>query len=313
MLIISVGSVNVDVQMLLDRWPARGESMHARDFDLFGGGMAANVALFSRRAGVPSMLIGRVGSDVMADIATAELETAAVDLAHTRSVAGAATGVVFIGSHPDGDKTMIAADNANMHWDREGVAEAVSAIGSAPVESIVIADLQVPAFVVQEAAEAAHEHGLQVIIDPAPPDCMNHALYELADIVSANAKEAGRLAGFEIRSPEDATKAGEKIRTLGARAVIVRLSGGGCVVCSEGKHIHLRAVPVQAVDTTGAGDAFAAALGIGLLRGMPLEKAALLGMAAASIAVATFGAQPSYRDGADLEARFQELLKINGL
>jgi ribokinase len=206
---------------------------------------------------------------------------------------------------------MVSARNANEAWAADDLCDVQSAVENAPPGSLLVADLGIPPFVVQRAAESAHARGMSVVLDPAPPEHMEERLYPLADILTPNALEAQRLSGRAVASAEDAGAAAAVLRERGTSAVVIKLQNGGCVVATAQGWRHFTAVPVPVVDTTGAGDAFAGALAVALLEGRTLDQAALMGTAAAAIAVGGYGAQPSYPDRSRLDGMFQLLQEAN--
>lgn len=309
--ILALGSINADFQVRVERWPDAGETMIVRDFVVLGGGKAANVAYFARRVGVPAVLMGRLGDDFLAGLAIESLERSGVDLSHTRRVEGAATGVAMISVRADGDKAILMASNANMAWQEEDAEDAVSAVLSAPEGSVLVVDLEVPAFVIERSAQAARRRGFKIVLDPSPAERMLEHLYALGDVLTPNVAEARQLTGQAIANAHDAKRAAAMLRQRGTGTVLLKLGGGDCVLCSAGGSRHLQSVPVEPVDTTGAGDAFAAALAIGLLEGRSMQDAALLAVAASSIAVATYGSQPAYPERTSLEERFREVEAAN--
>lgn len=308
--IFSLGSINADFQVKVDRWPDPGETLLARDLVMIGGGKAANVAYFARRVGVPAVLIAHLGDDFLAGIALESLQRSDVDLSHVRRVDGATTGLSMISVRADGDKAILLASNANASWQERDAEEAVAVVRAAPEGSVLVADLEIPVFVVERAAAAARERGLNVVLDPSPAERMTQRLYELADVITPNRSEAKQLSGRPIENGGDAEEAAAMLQQRSGGSVLLKL-GGDCVLADTEGLQRFRSIAVEAVDTTGAGDAFAAALAIGLLEGRRLREAALLAMAASSIAIQSYGSQPAYPDRAQLEARVSELVAAN--
>lgn len=309
-MIIALGSVNVDIQVRVERWPDPGETLFTRDFMLLGGGKAANVAYFARRVGLPAALIAHVGDDLFGPVALERLAEAEVDLSQTRRVAGAATGVATISVRPDGNKTILMADNANASWNAADAHDTVEAIASAPDGSVLVVDLEIPLFVVEQAAEAARQRGFRIVLDPSPAERMTAALYPFADALTPNRSEAAQL--LQGATPGEAREE-EITSTLlarGARNVLLKL-GAQCLLAGPGPVQRLRSLDADAVDTTGAGDAFAAALAIGFLEGRDIREAALLALAGSSLAIEAYGSQPSYPDREQLDARFRQLVAMN--
>lgn len=294
--IISLGSINVDAQVRTDRWPDAGETLLGHEFLLTGGGKGANVAFLARKLGVPARLIGRVGDDELAERALRPLRDAGVDLTAVEPVSDCSTAMSMIVVRDDGDKTIILASNANDAWE-DGAADTVAKIvAEAPDGSVLVTDLEVPVDIVRRAAHAARERGLIVVLDPSPADRMTDDLYALVDAITPNPSEARRLVDVEVDSPEGAECAGQALRDKGVRLAMLKLGGGGCVVADEQNVTHIGGVEMDVVDTTGAGDAFAGALGVALLEGKQTVDAARFAVATSHLAVTGYGSQEAYPD-----------------
>lgn len=305
-LILSLGSINKDIQVRADRWPEPGETLEVKDLLTLGGGKAANRAYLSGRLGAPTLLLGRLGQDPEADEVLQGLQQWGVNLEQVRRLPGQRTGLALVVVRPDGDKTILEAPNANQHWEPEGPDRVAQVIAGAPENSILTLDLEVPGPVVRRALEAAREKKLRVLLDPSPADRLDDACYQLADLLTPNTSEAARMVGFPVESPEDGFRACRKILERGARQALVKLGSQGYVMILEGREKHLPAPPAKVVDTTGGGDAFISALAFALWEGQPLEEAIGFGAAASSLAVAGYGAQSSYPDRAAIEAKIRE-------
>jgi ribokinase len=306
--LVSVGSINVDLQVRVERCPAAGEALVGEDFLLVGGGKGANVAYFARRLGAESLLIGRVGSDLLSEAALRVLEDLGVDLRHVGRARDVPTGIAMITVYPDHNKGIVLASNANGAWDSAALEAAEAAVASAPAGSVLVADLELDPEVVIRTAAAARGRGFPVILDPSPAGRVTNGLLALVGYLTPNPAEAKLLTGIEIDGAENAFRAAEALVERGARTALVKLGAGGCVVVGAESHFQVAPITVRAVDTTGAGDAFAGALGVALLEGQPLAQAASLAVSAASFSVTRYGAQPSYPSREELEAfvaRFQ--------
>jgi ribokinase len=299
--IISVGSINVDFQVRTDHWPDAGETLLGQDFLMTGGGKGANVAVLARRLGVPATLIGRVGGDVLADVALDPVRDAGVDVRSVSEAVGHATAVSTIVVRPDGRKTIILAANANDAWSESDVEAIKPVINAAPSGSVVVVDLEVPGFIVRTAMEAARQRSLPVVLDPSPADRMDNAFYELVDVMTPNPSEGRLLTGIDIKSADDAERAAQELLKRGAGAVCQKLAHGGCVVVTADASHHIESNEIEVVDTTGAGDAFAGALAVALLEQKSLVEAARFAVACANVAVTTYGSQEAYPSRDELE------------
>lgn len=299
--IVSLGSINIDYQMRVPRWPEPGETLIGADLLRIGGGKAANVAYLARRLGADAVLIGHVGRDADGDTALAGLQAAGVDLTHVQRLADAATGLAAVFVRPDGEKTIVLAPNANDRWHDAQAEAGTAAIERAPAGAVLVIDLEVPRFVVERAMRAARRRGLRTVLDPSPAQALAPELLALADAVTPNASEAAQLANRPVQSPDEAFEAGQALIEGGAGAAFVKLATGACVVVTREDRFAVTGFRVPVVDKTGAGDAFAGALAVALLERMPLERAARFALAAGNLAVARYGSQPGYpaRDEVD--------------
>jgi len=310
--VISLGSINMDVQVRTDRWPESGETMLADEFLMTGGGKAANVAVLARRLGAEIMLIGHVGDDSLADDTLRGLNGADVDLQHVSHVENTPTAVSIIVVRPGGEKTIILAPNANLAWDEERDSDAVAgAIEAAPDGSVLVVDLEIPLPVVRRAMGAARNRSFQVVLDPSPADRVSDDLYEFVDVLTPNTAEAGQLTGIDVDSDDAAERAGRALVNRGVAAVCQKLDGGGCVVAAPDATHRIHPVPVDVVDQTGAGDAFAGGMGVALAEGLPIAEAARFAVACSHLAVTVYGSQQSYSSRDALNEMIERLAKHN--
>ena len=300
-LVLSLGSINADFQMRADRRPEVSETLLARDFVRLGGGKAANVAFLARRLGREAVLLGRVGSDDLAEQALAPLREAGVDLRHVARVEGADTAVSVITVPPDGKKGIVLAPNANEVWEDGDPDRLGEIIGSAPEGSILVIDSEVPAFVTEAAARSARRCGLCILLDPSPADRVSDALLSSVDVVVPNPSEAETLTGIAVDGPDAAARAARALLGRGCKVACVKLPDGGCIVAQGEDLCHVTAGQVEVVDTTGAGDAFAGAMAVALSEGQGAVAAAVFATAAASHAVTGYGSQPAYPNRDDIE------------
>lgn len=305
--IISLGSVNADFQVRVDRRPDLSETLLASDFLQLGGGKAANVAYLARKLELPAMLIAHVGDDTLAEQALKPLQEIGVDLRYVQSIAGQATGVSMITVPPDGNKGIILAGNANGIWEQEDQATVRDAIAHAPSGSVLVVDCEIAPFIVEAAIVAARERNFPVILDPSPADRVNLDLFSQVTYIVPDAGEAEKLTGIEIDSVEHATQAARYFAEQGVEYACVKLKDGGCVLVNGEKTLHVAPVSVEVVDATGAGDAFAGALAVAVLEGKPLQEAACFATAASHVAVTRYGSQPAYPTRSETDAMSKQL------
>lgn len=307
--VISLGSINADFQVRVNRQPDLSQGvLLAQDFLRLGGGKAANVAYLASRLGVAAQLIGRVGADDLQEQALRSLRNQAIDLQYVRAVEGQSTAVSMIAVPPDGKKGILLASNANDHWSEADGAEVCAAITAAPAGSVLVVDYEITPLIVNQAIAAAHQRGMPIILDPSPVEHVELDLLGQVTYIVPDAQEAKDLTGISIDSVDQAVQAGCNLVERGVEYAIVKLKDGGCVLVSAEQVIHVPPTPVEMVDATGAGDAFAGGLAVAVIEGYSQKDAACLATAAAHAAVTQYGSQPAYPTRSQLQPLFERLV-----
>jgi ribokinase len=283
--ILVVGSLNMDLVVNSPRHPQIGETILGGKFATFPGGKGANQAVAAARMGASVSMIGRVGKDGFGADLLRVAEQDGIDISHISLDEREATGIALITVDSQGRNTIVVASGANLALLPEHVQAASEAFTRADV---LVAQLENPLDTVSEAILLAAQHGLQVVLNPAPAQPLPAKLLAKVDYFIPNEGEAMQISGTE--SLEAAIP---KLLDMGVRNLMITLGEQGVLVVKQDSRQHIPAYPVQAVDTVAAGDAFVGAFAAGLAEGMALEQAVCLGNAAAAISVTRPGAQPS--------------------
>ena len=290
-----VGSLVSDLVVWVDHLPRKGESQVVNRWERHLGGKGFNQAVTARRCGAMVTLIGRAGDDEMADQFLEKLDSEHIDAFVGRD-AEAGTGMAMPMILPSGDNSIVLLPRANMALRPEHVSEVGDVIRDA---NTLLLQLEVPVETSIRAAEIAREVGTMVIFNPAPARDGISALIALSDWVIPNETEAAAIAGLEVKDVETAFLAAERILAMGARrGVIVTLGDKGCAVVTPQERWHQLAFVVDAVDPTGAGDAFCGAFAVALTHSA--RSAVRFGAAAGALAVTRVGAEPSLPFGGDV-------------
>ena len=283
-----VGSLNMDLVVKASHLPRVGETVSGGTFATFPGGKGANQAVAAARLGAHVTMVGRVGADPFGRQLVEGLTRDGIDVGHVRIDPGVATGAAFIGVDGAGRNMIMVAPGANSRLAAADVDDARDAIVGARV---ALLQLEVPIEAVVHAAALARAAGAIVCLDPAPAGSLPDALYACVDVIDPNEVEAQILTGVEIHSPADAERAAGALRERGPRVAVVKMGDRGAVYLGPDGRGRVPAVPVKAVDTTAAGDAFAAALGVALGEGTGTAGAVIFATRAAGIKVTRMGAQ----------------------
>lgn len=274
-----IGSVNLDFVATAASLPAPGETVTGASLARHPGGKGANQALAARRLGADVTLIARVGADALADEALALLAAEGVDLDQCDTDAGAATGVALIAVAAGGENQIIVAPGANAAFTPDRL--------TTPTHDALICQLELPLETV--AAAVAQASGF-VCLNLAPAAPLAPAALARADLIVVNETEAAFYGSALHDLP-------------GLVAVTWGAKGAG--LFQGGRQLAAAPPPVEAIDATGAGDAFVAALTLALLEGRPHEAALAFACAAGALAATRPGAQPSLPTRAEVEARLE--------
>ena len=305
--VVVVGSANVDLVIRAERMPSRGETLIGEAFDIFTGGKGFNQATAAARLGADVTLIGRIGDDRFAEMLRSAIDTENIDSQFVKTDAEGGTGIATIVVEPDGDNSIIVVPRANMRLTPQDIEDAAVCIAEA---SVLLLQLETPIDASQRAAEIAKANGTIVLLDPAPACPLPADFLAQVDILTPNASEATVLSGHPVTTPDQRAAAAKALQTQiaqdGHSTVLLTLGEQGVLLCTSTETIHIPAIPVDVVDTTGAGDAFSGALATALAKGNNLSEAVVFATAVGAAAVTVLGATPSMPTNEKTEAILAE-------
>ncbi len=274
--IVVVGSLNVDISVQASRIPRPGESVRATDRVLGPGGKGLNQCIAASRLGGRVHMVGRLGDDEFAEIPERALADADVDTSGVARLAGSSTGLALIVvDRQSGQNTVTVDAGANREVTPENV---LDAIGAFRASGVLLVQLELPVETVETALDLAKQHHLTTILDPAPARELPDALLRRVDVLLPNELEAEALTGIVVEDVESAAAAGGRLRERTQGDVFVTMGAQGCVWVSPTGFEAIPTTKVTPVDTTGAGDAFAGGLAVGLARGQSLAHAVRLAL-----------------------------------
>ena len=263
-----VGSVNVDFVARVDRLPRPGETVTNAALSRIPGGKGANQAVAAARLGADVELIACVGDDDLAAVALPTLTEAGVRVDRIKHVHGP-TGVALIAVEASGENSIVVAPGANLELRPDDLD-----LGDTDA---VLCQLEIPLETVERASELAPD-GFYLNAAPA------RAGYPAADVTIVNRFEEETLPQRD----------GVVVTTLGAE---------GAVLYEDGVEVARASAPkIEAVDGTGAGDAFTACFVVSMLEGRSYEEALRRACIAGALAASTFGAQTSMPTAEQVDA-----------
>ena len=266
--IFVVGSYNTGLTIRVPRVPALGESLVGDSFDMGPGGKGSNQAIGAARLGADVRLLLCLGDDIFAESALRlyRREGIATDLVHR--MAGASSGIGFVNILPSGENWITVDLGANLLMSPRHVRDCAAEIRGS---DILMTQLEIPPETAAAALRLAKESGTLAILNPAPAQAIKREQLAHVDILTPNASEARILLGLPPDDPSPPADLARRLLDMGARQVVLTLGEEGAFIASGEAMTHIPAIPIQAVDVTGAGDSFNAALAVCLGAGASLE------------------------------------------
>ena len=286
-----VGSANIDMTFRMKRLPILGETVFGSGFVRGFGGKGANQAVAIARLGAVATFIGRVGKDDFGGQMYEHLAREQIDVTHLSFDETQPTGTAAILVDEHGENSIVVVPGANMMLTASHVRTAAADIQKSVV---VLAQHETPFEATIEAFRIARTAGRLCLLNPAPALDPPEELLKLTDICIPNESELRHLTGCGTDSMQDVRAAAAALRARGPLIVIVTLGERGAFVLGPDIEFEVAGISVQAVDTSGAGDAFCGALACDLAHGMGLTEAVKRANAVAAMTVTRAGTQASF-------------------
>lgn len=300
-----VGSFAVGLTMRAPKLPIFGETMLGTDFDMGPGGKGSNQAVGTARLGAQSALLAMIGADKLASIATDLYAAEGVDATLVTSRTERNTGVGFIILNDRGENFIILDMGANELLDAASVDAGRERIAQSDV---VMTVLEVPIEAAVRAMQIGREAGARTILNPAPARALPDTMFPFIDYLTPNESELRILLGLSADDPRSSRELAVELRRRGVRNVIVTLGRKGALILTDELDVMVPAVPVDVVDTTGAGDAFNSGFAVALAEGRGIVDAVRFGVVCGSIACTRLGVVPSLPDRPRADALFAQAL-----
>ncbi len=286
-----VGSYATGLTLKVKRLPSTGETVLASGYRVDYGGKGSNQAVGCARLGVEVVFLAKIGEDAFGEMALRLYREEGIDIAFVHRTAEHHTGVGFILVEAETGNNCIALDpGANELLSAADVAQCDSALKTA---AVVLTQLEIPVAAAEAALSRGRAQGAMTILNPAPVRPLPASVLQLVDVLTPNQTEAKVLTG---RSPDAGTEPEEVARDLiraGVRKVVMTLGERGALIVTASSSKRIPAMPLCAVDTTGAGDAFNAGLATALASSESLESAVEFAVVTGGLAVTKEGVIPS--------------------
>ena len=296
-----VGSANIDLTTFTNQFPKPGETIFGQKFDLGFGGKGANQAVAARLCGAEVFMVARVGSDLFGPATIENFRKQGIDSTHVKQVEGLSSGVAPIFVEPNGQIRILVVKGANDALKPADVDAAAETLKSA---DCIVLQFEIPVQTVYYTIEFARKHGVLCMLNPAPAQPVDLGALKGLDYFVPNESEAETITGCPVKNVQDAKKCAEKLLTSGICRVIITLGANGSLLASRDAIEHVPPFAVNAIDSTGAGDAFIGSFAVFLGEGVPEKEAVRRANLYAALSTTGVGTQKSFYDRARFDAEY---------
>lgn len=282
MKIAVIGSINMDYSVGVSQLPGKGETITAKTFYHASGGKGANQAVAAKRLGADVYMIGAIGKDGIGRQLYAQLEKEGIKLEGIK-YGGQNTGTALITVDAEGNNTIVVYPGANADLDEDWIIKNKSVVEKA---EYIILQLEIPMKTVESAVKLARQYDRRIILNPAPAAVIPDEVYGMIDIITPNETELAALS-----NTSDIEAGARWLLNKGVKNIVVTLGEKGCFYLSGSESYYMPAYPVNAIDTTAAGDAFNGALAVALGEGKTWKEALEFANRAGALTATRKGAQ----------------------
>lgn len=294
-----VGSSMVDMISKVPRLPKLGETLVGHSFHLGYGGKGSNQAVMAAKLGAQVSMVVKLGRDVFGDGALQNYRQQGIDTTHVLFDETRFSGVAPIFVDDGAQNFIVIVPGANLGLspaDAQAAAEVILAA------DLLVCQLEVPIETTLEAFRIAKSGNARTILNPAPAAPIPDELLRLTDICAPNESETELLTGMPVQTLGEAGAAAQMLRSRGAEVVILTLGERGAMLVDGAGVEHIPGIKVDAVDPTGAGDAFIGSLAAYLGEGLALRDAIRRANVVAALSVTRIGTQVSFPNRAEADA-----------
>lgn len=285
--IVVFGSINTDLVIETNRIPQNGETYKGNNFYTSHGGKGANQAVSAARLGGDVDFIGCVGNDVFGQESYKNLKDHGINTEYIQVLPNIPSGIAVIISMNQDNRILING-GANDHLKASQFKHYLRHNNH---KGIFVTQLENNPLEVFTALKLAKQNGYATIFNPAPAEKLNHDVYASVDYLVINQTEAEILTGIYPKDEQEAKIVYEYFHSFGLDTLVLTLGKKGSIIFHQDDIIHIDAISVNTVDTTGAGDSYIGAFAFGLANGYTIYDCANLASKVAALAVTKAGAQ----------------------
>ncbi len=298
--IVVTGSYITDIAAVTSRFPRDGETVIGETVKIGPGGKGSNQATACKRLGAEVVLITKTGNDYLRNVALTHYKNENISDKYVFVDEENQTGVAIIQIHKSSaENRILVTPGANNHITEEDVYKAEEEFKTC---DIVLLQLEASMESVRASINLAKKYNKTVVLNPAPVKELDDEMFGLIDYFTPNETEAEFYSGIKADSIQNMERMAELFIAKGVGNVIITLGKAGAFVKTRDSVCIIPAYTVNAVDTTGAGDAFNGGLCVALAEGKGIVEAAKFANAVAALSVTKLGASESMPDRLDVDS-----------
>lgn len=297
--IVVIGSLNMDWVIPVNHTPVEGETILADGYTEVPGGKGANQACAAGKLKGNVSMLGLVGDDEIGDKLINNLKLVNVDVSRIEKSENINSGLALINVNSKGNNSIVVLPGANGKCDIKYIEKNIDIIEKS---DIVLLQMEIPVETVEYVIAVSKNLKKQVILNPAPaPDSLSDGVLSNIDILTPNETELEKISGKNVKTVEDAIEASKSLLSRGVKNIIATLGEKGALLVNKDEVKEFKALKVEAVDTTAAGDSFNGAVAVYLSEGHTISEAIEFANKVSSIAVTRKGAQTSIPERSEIE------------
>jgi len=294
-----MGSFVVDLMARAPHLPQTGETVKGDGFLVGPGGKGSNQGVAAFKAGACVDMITKIGRDAFGDIALDSFSGLGMNTGFILRDEELGTGAALIMVDENtGDNKILVAPGACSNITVEDIESAREAIEAG---AVLLTQLETNLEAADRAMAIAHARGVKIILNPAPARTIPDSLLALVDILTPNEVEASIITGVPVTTPAEASAAARNLMSRGVRSVIITMGSQGLLAKNAEEERVIPCFEVEAVDATGAGDAFSGALACAIAEGKDFFEAAEFANVAAALSVTKIGTAPAMPDRLEID------------
>jgi ribokinase len=296
-----IGSTNMDLTTTVERMPVWGETVLAKHFETSFGGKGANQAVAAAKLGAEVVMVTNLGDDALGLSALNNFESCGIDARHVQRIPNQSTGTATIlVDAASGDNAILIVAGANGDLSSADVDAASEDLKRC---DLILLQLEIQLETAYAAIRFGRENGVKTVLNPAPARRnLDMGVVTQASFLIPNETELAILTSMPVESEAEVSAAAQSLVRQGVETAIVTLGARGALVATGDGARRIAPVKVQAVDTTGAGDAFIGSFARYFAAGLSLDEALAEATRYSALSVTRHGAQRSFATEAEFAA-----------